>query len=929
MIKLRTLTKPTSGRVGRSSGNSRFLLSTGLAVLAAVGVADIARSQTWTGAVDTDFGTAGNWDNLAVPGPADDVIIDNGVATVVDANPPGGTINSLRLGEGTLNINANTAAVVTTNVSIETTAALNVRGTSSVTADTFQAGASSVVTVQPNGSLIAQTSYTGSGAATLNVNGLLDGNVTLNQDASVSVGGGGVLDGNLNMAGSTPNAQIATGGQITGNVGMSNGSLTSDGSIGGTLTSTGPAGANTITITSNGSVGGLTSVSGANVTSAGALNGGLTVGTASDVTIQSGGTIAGAVAVNGGADLTLQNGSTVTGTVTLNGNASPGGVSAAGTINGSVVVNGGIFTNTGTINNGVATAVTVNAGTMNAQGTITGDISVAGGNFNVTGVTTHTGNVTNNAGITVSSGSLNTSGTVLNNGGISVANGANFGFTTMTNNGQILLGAGTAGSIAGTLTGTVTNVAGSQFDLVNGVAGDTITITGDLNGPIRLNTDVDLRTSFAGGVDSLTVGGALNGALTVDGSEILANINQFTLQNPMTVVNAGSLGAGYSNLTNNNLTLTGLPQTGSLVIYGLLANGSNIELRSELNPALGGVAGAVASVSSLIGTVINRPSGAYVSGIAFDAPGNCSTGTWVRASGGRIAADTTTTNTTTGGFTQFTVPGGVASSGITDFRGLQGGIDFGCFEAFNGGWDVSGGLLLGHNTGWFSQFSFGSLTRGGFDQSFVGAYVAASTGNWSGEIQLRRETGDLNFFNAGLSLFNSEIDSEGYTLSGSVTYRYALENSWSLLPTAGFAISRSEVSALNFATAAGAPMGTLQVEDHTNKTSFIGATLGRTLVDLSASAASNHFVTATYYMDHGGSRTSTFTSPAGPAAGQATLSTGEIGNFGEISVGTAYVKVLNSNPGSVRQFNASVRTDFRFGGEVDGTSLTGQMRLQF
>jgi hypothetical protein len=124
-------------------------------------------------------------------------------------------------------------------------------------------------------------------------------------------------------------------------------------------------------------------------------------------------------------------------------------------------------------------------------------------------------------------------------------------------------------------------------------------------------------------------------------------------------------------------------------------------------------------------------------------------------------------------------------------------------------------------------------------------------------------------------------------------------------------------------------MGSLQVEDHTNKTSFIGATLGRTIVDLAASAASNHFVTATYYMDHGGSRSSVFTSPAGAGAGQATLSTGEIGNFGEISVGTAYVKVLNSNPGSVRQFNASVRTDFRFGGEVDGTSLTGQMRLQF
>lgn len=866
MIKLRTLTKPTSGRVGRSSGNSRFLLSTGLAVLAAVGVADVARSQTWTGAVDTDFGTAGNWDNLAVPGAADDVIINNGAATVVDANAPGGTVNSVRVDGGTFNINAGTTAVVT-------------------------AGA------------------------------------TIRQDANLNIRNTGVLDGNLSLTGTVPTATIDAGGSITGNVDMGNGVLNVGGSIGGTLTTLGAPGANTINILTTGSVTGLTNIQGANLTNAGALNGGLTVGTGSDATVQGTGSVTGAVAVNGGSNLNLNAGSTVTGTVTLNGSQSPGAVTAAGTINGAVNVNGGTFNNTGAMNG----LVTVNGGTLNTQGSITGNVNVLVGDLNVTGNTTHTGNVTNSARFNVNSGTFTSSGTVTNNGTgtIAIANGANFGFTTLTNNGQILLGGGVAGSIAGTLNGTVANVAGSQFDLVNGASGDTITITGDLNGPTRLNVDVDLRTSFAGGVDSLTVGGTLNGALTVDGSEILANINQFTLQNPLDVVNAGALGAGYNNLTNDNLTLTGLPQSGSLVIYGLLANGNDIELRSELNPALGGVAGAVASISSLIGTVINRPSGAYVSGIAFDAPGNCSTGSWARLSGGRIAADTTTTNTTTGGFTQFTVPGGIASSGITEFTGIQGGVDFGCFEAFNGGWDVSGGMLLGFNTGWFSQFSFGSLTRGDFDQGFIGAYVAASTGNWSGEIQLRHEEGDLLFNNPGLSLFNSEISSKGLTLSGSVTYRYALENSWSLLPTAGFAISRSEVSTLNFATAGGAPMGTLQVEDHTNKTSFIGATLGRTIVDLAASAASNHFVTATYYMDHGGSRSSVFTSPAGAGAGQATLSTGEIGNFGEISVGTAYVKVLNSNPGSVRQFNASVRTDFRFGGEVDGTSLTGQMRLQF
>ena len=119
-------------------------------------------------------------------------------------------------------------------------------------------------------------------------------------------------------------------------------------------------------------------------------------------------------------------------------------------------------------------------------------------------------------------------------------------------------------------------------------------------------------------------------------------------------------------------------------------------LQSEINPAIGGVAAAFSSVQNIIGTVVNRPSGAYVSGIAFDAPNNCSTGVWARVTGGRVDR---------------TRPRPVHSlgrprrhrRGRLNYGGFQGGADFGCFEAFDGGWDISGGVLAGYNQGTFKR----------------------------------------------------------------------------------------------------------------------------------------------------------------------------------------------------------------------------------
>jgi hypothetical protein len=344
----------------------------------------------------------------------------------------------------------------------------------------------------------------------------------------------------------------------------------------------------------------------------------------------------------------------------------------------------------------------------------------------------------------------------------------------------------------------------------------------------------------------------------------------------------------------------------------------NINLQSDINPAIGGVAGAFSSVQSLVSTVVNRPSGAYVSGIAFDTPDNCSTGTWARVTGGRTDADTSTTNT---------LGDRVTSRGSLNYGGFQGGADFGCFEAFDGGWDISGGMLAGYNQGDFKERAAGLLTTGDFDQYFIGGYVAAAKGNWSGELQVRYANADFTFDNVDLDLRDESADVDSYSVSGSVTYRFDLREGLALLPTAGFAVTDNDSASLDFEDDFGNDVGSLKVDSYTTKTTFLGATLSQTTINEAAARATNAFVTGTYYFDNSGKRDSTFTSADGNATSQ--LTTSEIGDFGEISVGGSYVQVLGTAPGQPRQINYGVRVDARFGDDVEGVGITGQIRLQF
>ena len=933
MMRFPPLPSPASDaatpvRTRRVSG---YFSSTAIATLVMLGATSIGGAQDWTGAVNSDYGTAGNWDPASVPVAGDDVTVDVNVDVDVNAAFDAGT---LQQDAATMTVGSGGDLSIAGGALFRFGSALEIGDGGTFSAGTLSVRNAATVNVNADGTLAAPTEVLGTG--------------------SLNVNGDGTLDGDLLMAGVNPTVTIAQDGTLTGTATVNRGTLTNDGTIQGGLDTTGGNATVNVTIGATGTVDGAVTHGAGTLDSSGDLNGGLSVGNGVTANINAGGVSGGttvglgtlniatpasvdSVTLNGGA---VNNDGTVTGAATVNGGTlTNDGTTAAitmsngvvnnntpGVVGGPVTVSGGVFNTTGTINDDVA----LSGGAFNAENAISGDITTTGGTFTTTGALTHTGNFANAGQVDIAGGDLDTSGTFTNDGGLTLS-GADLDVTgAFTNTDQVILDDGRtlsaasvansgfiglgAGAISATIGGPVTGTTGSRLDLQNAVAGDSMVVSGGVSGVNLLALDIDLTTSNAGFADVLTVGGAVDGDLAITLNPITNN-GALTLQStPITLVDGNTLGGAL------NASLVGPLANNGLFLYRLTEDAGNgdINLQSDINPAIGGVAGAFSSVQSLVSTVVNRPSGAYVSGIAFDAPKNCSTGTWARVTGGRTDADTTSTNN---------LGDRVTSRGSLNYGGFQGGADFGCFEAFDGGWDISGGVLAGYNQGTFKERAGGLLTSGDFDQYFVGGYVAAATGNWSGELQLRYANADFTFNNVDLDLRDESADVDSYSLSGSMTYRFDLREGLALLPTVGFAVTDNDAASLTFRDEAGNNLGRLKVDSHTTKTTFLGATLSQTTINEAAATATNAFVTGTYYFDNSGSRDSTFTSADGSAT--ADLNTSEIGDFGEISVGGSYVQVLGTAPGQARQVNYGVRVDARFGDNVEGVGITGQVRLQF
>ncbi len=817
--------------------------------------------------------------DLTVNGGLVDVNIDEAIATL---NGSGGTVdvdaaNTLTLGEATLDT-ATYAGNVTgagdliklgTNTQVFS-GVNGLTGTVDVNAGTLRITGTIAATdleTAAAGTLETDGSALVSGAVVTNAGTF---RITAGTETINAVNGAGTVDlatGNLTLAG----ANSAISGAITGSGTLTvNAAADGDATGGATLVLSGDS--NTFTGTTQVTDGTL------QVTATGNLGGAVNVATLGLVQLQGG---------------------TLGGTLTNTG----GEVQARGTISGNVVNNNvgvgggadeGIFATTGdlTFTPG-ATRTFTNAGTV----TVT-----AGSILGLGSYTNQSGGLT-----TVSGGRTLQATTVTNDAGAVMALDGGTVDGSLTNNGT-LQSNGTS-----TITGNLSN--GGTVDLQDGATDDVLTVNGGVSGTGSYQLDLNLSDGTSDRVaGTLATASTINLDFTITGNGYIGS-----------AITVFSGAAGGAAVTGSSA----LPVGGS-IIYTLDQVGSDIQVRSQVNPAVGGVAASASMTQALIGTIVNRPTSPFVSGLAAEE--GCSQGGYFRATGGRA---TVAGQSSSNGFT-------TNNSISSDFYGVQGGYDVGCFDGrFFDGWDGAAGVMLGYNAGSTDQSLFSDPTQPGlttgllgtdFTQNYIGLYVAGAKDRLSADLQLRYDDASFDLSETTLVGLPVGLDGLSYstkatTIGTRVSYRMDVneEKGINFVPTAGFNLTHVSGDTL---TLSGGE--TLELEAFTSVVGFVGGALARTFIAEDGGSATTAFVSGNYYQDFGGDRGALFDTD-GDGLNPEPVSVASIGGFGEFSLGLNYVKILDAGTAAgAKQLNASIRGDLRIGENVsDAYSVTAQVRLSF
>ncbi|WP_090844249.1 beta strand repeat-containing protein [Paracoccus alkenifer] len=612
--------------------------------------------------------------------------------------------------------------------------------------------------------------------------------------------------------------------------------------------------------------------------------------------LESAGTVgnAGQMTVDGALAAALSNQGALIGTGTIDGNVVNSGEMDWGGALGGSLTNHAALRTTGD--------VTVAEALVNGPG-------AAGGPAGLTVAQGHTmtvaGGVVNNlGGVLGLSGIL--AGDVANNGTVNALGDQGSITGALINDGTVSLATdGQVGSLLqlGGLSGTGTYVLDLDLDAMTA---DRIVVQGGAT-----TGRINLAFSFAG-----------SGAGTQPGQRItLLDVDQ---------------SFGSANDFRYAYDLTDLP-SGRLV-YSVEQAGSfgNLELVGQTSPGIGALFGNVTLIQSLIGSVVNRPTSPFVTGLAYEDRENpCGTGAWARLMGGHATASGATDNGVSN----------IESTIHAHYYGMQVGGDLACSDDRFGGWDMAFGVIGGVNQGDTRQPVHAidpdnaqsvtdrviSTTSADFTQAYGGVYATATRGRFQADLQYRYETTDFTIRNraipgAGgdLGLDDTDFGSTAHTLSGSVGYAIPVGKAgWVVVPTAGFAWSRLSTDSIRFDDDY-----RLSFEDSERRTGFVGTTVARTFVQPARNEALYAFATGTYYKDFADSTVSVFSNDTDPGFAPQRLVSDHLGAYGELSFGANYIKVL-SETGRGRQFSSSARIDARFGGGLDSVGVTGQLRWQF
>jgi hypothetical protein len=456
-----------------------------------------ASSFVWTGSVDTNWTTDGNWSLTGHPNGASDIAIFNGSATVnLDAPIILGSFQ-----------NSNGSTVTLNGTDTLTAGSINNNGTLDIGTNTLSAG-----TVTLSG-------------GTLNAEGTI---TTLNASPGSTIdGNGGLSIGSLTATGTLNTA----------------GSITMDGSA-VNISNTGTIIVDTAGLSATGTVSGTGNFSvGANSLTAATISTGTFTATSGQIS---------AASISGG-NFTVGAGAQISNTVTLSGGtftATDANLTFVGATAGTVSMDGGTLTAAGDITSLTTTssaAVTASAaltiGALTAADTLTtsGPITMQGSAMNIA----------NTAGtITVDAGGILASGTVSGIGNFSV--GANTLSAATISGGTFTVG--TLGQITTTtaLSGGTFTATGANLTFAGAAAG-TVSMDGG-----TLTADGDITSLTILSPVAIDATGGLGIANPITGSpDITVSAGTLTLNGATNDIHSLDVAAGATLSTGNNVTFTG------------------------------------------------------------------------------------------------------------------------------------------------------------------------------------------------------------------------------------------------------------------------------------------------------------------------------------------------------------------------------------
>jgi hypothetical protein len=629
--------------------------------------------------------------------------------------------------------------------------------------------------------------------------------------------------------------------------------------------------------------------------------------------------------VNAGA--TFGNGATGIGTLNNNAGATTT-VQNGATLIAGAVTNAGTFQNSGTTTS-FSTALSNTGGTFtnNATGTINGGVNVTGGTLTTTGIVngglTNSATVNNLAGGIWNGNLLTNSGAVTNQGTWN-GTGALFAITNagtfnLQGNGTINAFGGAGGNavantgtfnVAGSgnlVTGTFNNTGGI-IDLRSAGATTALNVNGNLlfGGGGTFKGNVDFSTSNANSADKIIVTptGTPSGNATYAYSQIGGTGVLFAQAKP--VITGG--GVFTANGLGGNVVNNGLIQYTFTAPGGAGNNaGNNWAWVASTNTSA-----AIAPLTSILSSIASIDASFHQSASALVAspkstePNKLLCGPWSRGSSGY-------SNVTSTGSTSF---GSAPSHIYSTFDGYQVGFDCGLLNFAATGWNVhlggTGGQIWATSTE-----RLGSSSAINFSVPFYGVYGVATYGSFFTDLTYRHSSYDMQVSNVAAGLQQAPFHGTSEALHGSMGYLQRFGNFF-VEPSGALSYTRGTFDTLATFNQTGTQVGQLTFDTLQSLLGRVGVRAG--VANQVGDMVFTPFVTGAVWHEFDGDSRGAFVQ--GPSI--APMSITRVGTFYQTGLGISG----QAQVGDVGLVGF-IRTDVRFGPDVNGTAVIAGGRVSF